>query len=78
MAGGSQADEAKPIVHIDTRHKLEAIKWNPANQEEVACVSSGSHKLYIYDIAKVSSTPQQVGTVCKKSKESEWATRSAF
>jgi hypothetical protein len=24
-------------------------------------VASGSHKLYIYDIAKVSSTPQQVG-----------------
>ncbi|CAK9227986.1 unnamed protein product [Sphagnum troendelagicum] len=65
MAGGSQADEAKPIVHIDTRHKLEAIKWNPANQEEVACVASGSHKLYIYDIAKVSSTPQQV--LCVKS-----------
>jgi hypothetical protein len=24
-------------------------------------VASGSNKLYIYDIAKVSSTPQQVG-----------------
>lgn len=58
-SGGREAEEVKPTVHVHTRHKLEAMRWNPNNQDEVACVASGSNNVYLYDIASFSQDPRQ-------------------
>lgn len=34
-ATGREAERVKPTVHLHTRHKLEAVRWNPNNQDEV-------------------------------------------
>ena len=34
-ATGREAEKVKPTVHVHTRHKLEAMRWNPNNQDEV-------------------------------------------
>ncbi|XP_024378581.1 uncharacterized protein [Physcomitrium patens] len=56
----TSGDKVKPTVHVHTRHKLEGVRWNPNNQDEVACVASGSSSLYLYDIASYSQTPRQI------------------
>eukprot|EP00249_Psilotum_nudum_P011739 c23353_g1_i2 orf=461-1639(+) len=56
----SNATTVKPIVHIATNLKLEAICWNPTNQDEVACVAAGGRKVYCYDIACMSYNPVEI------------------
>ncbi|XP_057833353.2 uncharacterized protein LOC131044117 isoform X2 [Cryptomeria japonica] len=53
-------DEAKPIVEISTREKLDAVRWNPTNQDEIGCVSERNGKVLLFDIGYESSKPSQV------------------
>ncbi|XP_074310531.1 uncharacterized protein LOC141646559 isoform X2 [Silene latifolia] len=53
-------DEAKHLLHISTRRQLDSVRWNPSNQDEVACTSMKSSEIFIYDIGYVSSKPVEV------------------
>ncbi|KAH9618141.1 hypothetical protein KSS87_008494 [Heliosperma pusillum] len=53
-------DETKHLLHISTRRQLDSVRWNPSNQDEVACTSMKSSEIFIYDIGYVSSKPVEV------------------
>lgn len=53
-------DDTKPILHISTHEKLDAVHWNPTNQDEVGCVSERSSKILLFDIACMSLEPSEV------------------
>ncbi|XP_010928465.1 uncharacterized protein [Elaeis guineensis] len=53
-------DEVKPLLHISTYLPLNAVRWNPANQDEVACASRQSDKIMLFDIGYISSEPIEV------------------
>ncbi|KAJ4781138.1 Transducin/WD40 repeat-like superfamily protein [Rhynchospora pubera] len=50
----------KPLVHISTSMALNAVKWNPSNQDEVACASRQRDKIFLFDISYVSAEPIEV------------------
>ncbi|CAN0902074.1 hypothetical protein LINGRAHAP2_LOCUS21773 [Linum grandiflorum] len=56
----SEEDESKLVLHLQLELQLSAVRWNPANQDEVACTSSKSDEVRIFDIGYVSSQPAQV------------------
>lgn len=56
----STEDETKHLVHISTGQPLDAVRWNPANQDEIACTSQRSSEISIFDVAYVSSEPVEV------------------
>ncbi|KAL8122201.1 uncharacterized protein LOC141659434 isoform X1 [Apium graveolens] len=53
-------DETKHLLHINTGHQIDVVRWNIANQDEVACTSMRSSEVYIFDIGYVSSKPVEV------------------
>ncbi|KNA25426.1 hypothetical protein SOVF_005410 [Spinacia oleracea] len=55
-------DETKHLLHIYTNRRLDSVRWNPANQDEVACTSLKSCEILIYDIGYVSSDPVEILT----------------
>ncbi|CAM6093312.1 unnamed protein product [Calypogeia fissa] len=59
-ASGSNEESARFIRYISTDKVLEAVRWNPFNPDEVACVASGCNKVYFYDIACDSILPSEV------------------
>ncbi|XP_038977162.1 uncharacterized protein LOC120107781 [Phoenix dactylifera] len=54
------ADEVKPLLHISTCLPLNVVRWNPANQDEVACASRQDDKIMLFDIGYISSEPVEV------------------
>ncbi|KAF7824080.1 uncharacterized protein G2W53_022224 [Senna tora] len=55
-----EEDESKHILHISLNRQLDAVQWNPLNQDEVVCASAKSNELLIFDVGYVSSEPVQV------------------
>ncbi|XP_019448585.1 PREDICTED: uncharacterized protein LOC109351559 isoform X1 [Lupinus angustifolius] len=53
-------DESKHILHLSRNRQLDAVKWNPLNQDEVVCASVQSNEALIFDIGYVSSEPVEV------------------
>lgn len=53
-------DETKHLLHIDTKRQLDSVRWNPADQVEVACTSLRSGEIMIFDIGYVSSDPVEI------------------
>ncbi|KAL5708039.1 hypothetical protein ACHQM5_018877 [Ranunculus cassubicifolius] len=53
-------DESKHVVHISTGQQLDVVRWNVANQDEVACTSTTSNEVRIFDIGYVSSDPVEI------------------
>ncbi|EPS64815.1 hypothetical protein M569_09965, partial [Genlisea aurea] len=53
-------DEAKQLLHISTCQQIDVVRWNRANQEEIACSSMKSSEVYIYDIGYISDKPTEV------------------
>ncbi|KAL1807869.1 hypothetical protein ACET3Z_024859 [Daucus carota] len=53
-------DETKHVLHINTGHQIDVVRWNIANQDEVACTSMRSSEVYIFDIGYMSSEPVKV------------------
>ncbi|KAG8370903.1 hypothetical protein BUALT_Bualt13G0031800 [Buddleja alternifolia] len=56
----SREDETKQVMHISTCQQLDVIRWNPANQDEIACTSMKSSEVHIFDIGYISSEPIEV------------------
>ncbi|CAN1263630.1 hypothetical protein LINPERPRIM_LOCUS11675 [Linum perenne] len=57
---GSQDYESKIVLHMHFPKQLDAVRWNPANQDEVACTSTEDAEVLIFDIGYVSSQPAHV------------------
>ncbi|KAJ4980222.1 hypothetical protein NE237_011002 [Protea cynaroides] len=55
----SEEDETKHLLHLSAR-QLDVIRWNPSNQDEVACTSMQSNEVLLFDIGYVSSEPVEV------------------
>ncbi|XP_021894152.1 uncharacterized protein LOC110811857 isoform X2 [Carica papaya] len=53
-------DESKHVLHTSLNQNLDAVRWNPANQDEVACASTESNKVLIFDIGYFSIKPIEV------------------
>ncbi|XP_020110860.1 uncharacterized protein LOC109725873 [Ananas comosus] len=53
-------EEAKHLLHISTSMPLDAVQWNPENQDEIACASRQNDKIVLFDIGYVTSDPVQV------------------
>ncbi|PAN06773.1 hypothetical protein PAHAL_1G287200 [Panicum hallii] len=53
-------DSSNYVLHISNRIPLNAVRWNPGNQDEIACTSSQSDKVFLFDIGYVSSAPTEV------------------
>uniref|UniRef100_A0A803KM31 Transducin/WD40 repeat-like superfamily protein n=1 Tax=Chenopodium quinoa TaxID=63459 RepID=A0A803KM31_CHEQI len=62
LSAGWKEDETKHLLHISTSRHLDSVRWNPANQDEVACTSLKSCEVLIYDIGYVSSDPVEILT----------------
>lgn len=56
----SKEDEVKQLLHIPTHQQLDVIRWNRANQDEVACTSTKSSEVHIFDIGYISLEPVEV------------------
>ncbi|EOY32558.1 Transducin/WD40 repeat-like superfamily protein isoform 1 [Theobroma cacao] len=53
-------DESKHLLHLYLRQQLDVVRWNLANQDEVACTSVKSNEVLIFDIGYISSKPVEV------------------
>ncbi|XP_050225871.1 uncharacterized protein LOC126675297 isoform X4 [Mercurialis annua] len=56
----SVEDENKHVLHLFLDRQLDVVRWNIANQDEVACTSIKSNAILIFDIAYISSDPVEV------------------
>ncbi|KAI3793716.1 hypothetical protein L1987_36337 [Smallanthus sonchifolius] len=57
---GAEEDTGKHLLHIPLLNGANAIRWNPAGQDEVACTSLINNEVLIFDIGYVSSEPTEV------------------
>lgn len=55
-----EEDEGKHLLHISLSNSIDAVRWNPANQDEVACTSLSHNEVHIFDIGYISSEPTEV------------------
>ncbi|KAK2641301.1 hypothetical protein Ddye_023064 [Dipteronia dyeriana] len=53
-------DESKHVLHISLKQQLDAVRWNLANLDEVACTSRKRNDVRIFDIGYISSEPVEV------------------
>ncbi|GAV84481.1 hypothetical protein CFOL_v3_27925 [Cephalotus follicularis] len=53
-------DGSKQLLHLTLHQQLDDVKWNPTNQDEVACSSMKNNEVLIFDIGYVSSEPVEV------------------
>nr|VDC78690.1 unnamed protein product [Brassica rapa] len=58
---GSVEDESKHVVHLSfpPGREFNVARWNPANQNEVACTSRKRDKVSIFDISYMSPKPTE-------------------
>ncbi|XP_010519738.1 PREDICTED: uncharacterized protein LOC104799096 isoform X2 [Tarenaya hassleriana] len=56
---GSAEDENKHVVHFSMplNQEFDVVRWNPGNQNEVACTSIKRSKVLIFDISYISPEP---------------------
>ncbi|OMO75027.1 hypothetical protein COLO4_26371 [Corchorus olitorius] len=59
---GLNEDESKHLLHLSLRQQLDVVRWNLANQDEVACTSVKSNEVMIFDVGLVSSKPVELIT----------------
>nr|KAJ0221989.1 hypothetical protein LSAT_V11C200087180 [Lactuca sativa] len=55
-----EEDEGKHLLHISLSNSIDAVRWNPVNQDEVACTSLSHNEVHIFDIGYISSEPVEV------------------
>uniref|UniRef100_F6GU92 Uncharacterized protein n=1 Tax=Vitis vinifera TaxID=29760 RepID=F6GU92_VITVI len=55
--------ETRHLLHLSTDHQLDVVRWNLANQDEVACTSMKSNEVLIFDVGYISSEPVERHTV---------------
>ncbi|KAI3799422.1 hypothetical protein L1987_34720 [Smallanthus sonchifolius] len=56
----AEEDTGKHLLHIPLLNGANAIRWNPASQDEVACTSLSNNEVLIFDIGYISSEPTEV------------------
>ncbi|GJW77571.1 putative WD40/YVTN repeat-like-containing domain-containing protein [Tanacetum coccineum] len=69
VKSGRGEDEEKKLMHISLKGScISSVRWNPANQDEVACTFMNKNEVSIFDIGYESSEPTEVlstrPTVC--------------
>ncbi|KAJ0465173.1 putative transcription factor WD40-like family [Helianthus annuus] len=57
---GTREDQGKQLLHIPVFSGANAVRWNPASQDEVVCTSLINNEVLIFDIGYVSSEPTEV------------------
>ncbi|KAK9157013.1 hypothetical protein Scep_003587 [Stephania cephalantha] len=57
LGGCHVDDERKHLMHIFVLPQLDVVRWNLANQDEVACTSMTSNEIHIFDIGLISTKP---------------------
>ncbi|KAI7746225.1 hypothetical protein M8C21_017690 [Ambrosia artemisiifolia] len=60
QSNGSGEDQGKQLLHIPIFSGVNAVRWNPASQDEVACTSLSNNEVLIFDIGYVSCEPSEV------------------
>ncbi|MCO5592960.1 hypothetical protein L7F22_046964 [Adiantum nelumboides] len=70
-AQGSKKDSVTAVMQLFVCPHLEAVAWNPQNQDEVACVAGYVGKLLCYDISRFSNDPSQVLKVSARAEKVE-------
>ncbi|MCO5597153.1 hypothetical protein L7F22_051229 [Adiantum nelumboides] len=70
-AQGSKGDSVTAVMQLLVCPHLEAVAWNPQNQDEVACVAGYVGKLLCYDISRFSNDPSQVLKVSARAEKVE-------
>ncbi|KAJ9540424.1 hypothetical protein OSB04_026930 [Centaurea solstitialis] len=55
-----EEDEGKHLLHISLPSSVDLVRWNPTNQDEVACSSLSNNEVRIFDIGYISSEPTEV------------------
>ncbi|CAN6440591.1 unnamed protein product [Victoria cruziana] len=53
-------DGTKQLLHLSVSQQLDVVKWNQANEDEVACSSRSSDHVLLFDIGYISSEPSDV------------------
>ncbi|XP_031476676.1 uncharacterized protein LOC116248166 isoform X2 [Nymphaea colorata] len=53
-------DGSKELLHLSVSQQLDGVKWNQANEDEVACSSRSSDHILLFDISYISSEPSDV------------------
>lgn len=53
-------DERKHLLHLSTCQQLDVVRWNLANQDEVACTSMKSYEVLVFDIGYMSTEPTEM------------------
>ncbi|KAI3690561.1 hypothetical protein L2E82_48652 [Cichorium intybus] len=53
-------DEGKQLLHISLSNSIDAVRWNPTNQDKVACTSLSHNEVHIFDIGYISSEPTEI------------------
>mmetsp|Transcript_45684 Transcript_45684/g.74503 ORF Transcript_45684/g.74503 Transcript_45684/m.74503 type:complete len:450 (+) Transcript_45684:224-1573(+) len=51
--------ELRPLLQVNIEQKLSGLRWNPANQNEVALSFSSLRDLHIYDLSVCGNEPTQ-------------------
>ncbi|ESQ41231.1 hypothetical protein EUTSA_v10015483mg, partial [Eutrema salsugineum] len=61
LGPGSVEDESKHVVHLSFSlgREFDVARWNPTNQNEVACTSRKRDKVSIFDISYMSPKPTE-------------------
>uniref|UniRef100_A0A0E0CMP7 Uncharacterized protein n=1 Tax=Oryza meridionalis TaxID=40149 RepID=A0A0E0CMP7_9ORYZ len=57
---GLPDESSNYLLHISNSMPLCAVRWNPANQDEIVCVSRQTDMVLLFDIGCVSSTPTEI------------------
>ncbi|KAJ0657345.1 putative transcription factor WD40-like family [Helianthus annuus] len=57
---GTREDQGKQLLHIPVFSGANAVRWNPASQDEVVCTSLINNEVLIFDTGYVSSEPTEV------------------
>ncbi|BBM98234.1 hypothetical protein MPTK1_1g11920 [Marchantia polymorpha subsp. ruderalis] len=57
---GSDQSRALYLRCFPVDKAVQAVRWNPSNEDEVACVTTGSNLVYFYDVACETFLPSEV------------------
>ncbi|XP_031388123.1 uncharacterized protein LOC116201139 [Punica granatum] len=52
--------ESKNVMHLSLHKRLDVVRWNISNQDEIACASIRSGEVLVFDIGYVSSEPIEI------------------
>ncbi|KAF4037614.1 hypothetical protein GN244_ATG10349 [Phytophthora infestans] len=53
-------DTLHPIHTIFTPYEVKCIRWNPLNEDEIACSFSNRNEIFLFDLRKFPSKPHKV------------------